>query len=140
MSAKLTFVDAAFLVALAVETDQWHDAAVAWYQKAEAQDYSLVTSWAVLLEVGNSLAKRQFRSAGSKLIKSILQDPAFAVLPLSEAHLRSGLEFFSKRQDKDWSLTDCLSFLTMIEEGISEALTTDIHFEQAGFRALLREK
>jgi len=41
------------------------------------------------------------------------------------------------RNDKDWSLTDCISFIVMEEHGITEALTGDRHFEQAGFRALL---
>jgi predicted nucleic acid-binding protein len=140
MTPTRTFVDSAFFVALAVETDQWHDAAVAWVEQTENGDSSLVTTWAVLLEVGNCLARRQFRSAGSKLIMSILQDPAFTVLPLSESFLRKGLELFSNRHDKEWSLTDCLSFLVMSDKGITGALTSDLHFKQAGFRALLREE
>ena len=140
MTAQRTFVDAAFLVALSVESDQWHGAAVAWHKKIERQDCALVTTWAVLLEVGNSLGKRPLRRAGSGLIASILRDPAFTVLPLGEAFLKKGLELFSQREDKEWSLTDCLSFLAMSEQGIHDALTTDVHFEQAGFRALLREK
>jgi hypothetical protein len=43
-----------------------------------------------------------------------------------------------ERSDKDWSLTDCISFAVMEDEGIHEALTGDQHFEQAGFRALLK--
>jgi uncharacterized protein len=45
---------------------------------------------------------------------------------------------FRQRPDKEWSLTDCISFAAMREENLTEALTGDRHFEQAGFRALLK--
>jgi len=48
------------------------------------------------------------------------------------------VDLFAQRQDKDWSLTDCLSFVVMQDEGITQALTGDKHFEQAGFTALLK--
>jgi hypothetical protein len=47
------------------------------------------------------------------------------------------MELCTSRRDKDWSLTDCISFVVMNAEGIGEALTADHHFEQAGFEALL---
>lgn len=49
----------------------------------------------------------------------------------------AGFELFASRADKDWSLVDCISFALMKKREISEALTGDRHFEQAGFRALL---
>ena len=49
------------------------------------------------------------------------------------------IEYIEQRKDKDWSLTDCLSFAVMHARDLSEALTGDHHFQQAGFRALLRE-
>jgi len=51
---------------------------------------------------------------------------------------RRGIDLYSRRPDKDWSLTDCISFVVMADRGISEALTGDHHFEQAGFVALLK--
>ena len=139
MTPKRVFVDAAFLIALAVESDQWHRVAIAWQRKAEHGRFALLTTWAVLLEVGNSLAKLQFREAGAQLIESVLADPSFTVLPLSEPFLRGGFDLFSRRDDKEWGLTDCLSFVAMDQHGIREALTSDEHFQQAGYRALLRE-
>jgi uncharacterized protein len=47
--------------------------------------------------------------------------------------------FFSTRPDKEWSLTDCISFVVMNERGIGDALTNDHHFEQAGFQILLKD-
>jgi predicted nucleic acid-binding protein len=45
---------------------------------------------------------------------------------------------YRERPDKEWALTDCVSFIVMEDRGISEALTTDEHFHQAGFQALMR--
>jgi predicted nucleic acid-binding protein len=45
--------------------------------------------------------------------------------------------FYESRPDKAWSLTDCISFVVMNQHGLTEALTGDHHFEQAGFTALL---
>jgi len=52
--------------------------------------------------------------------------------------MNEGLALFDSRRDKAWSLTDCISFVIMWRDGLDEALTSDHHFEQAGFRALLR--
>jgi uncharacterized protein len=52
--------------------------------------------------------------------------------------LNRGLVRMSTRPDKDWSLTDCISFVVMEDEGIKEVLMADRHFEQAGFIALLK--
>jgi predicted nucleic acid-binding protein len=59
------------------------------------------------------------------------------VVPLDSRLLQRGLDLFAKRADKDWSVTDCASFVVMQDEGIAEALTGDSHFTQAGFKVLL---
>ena len=60
-------------------------------------------------------------------------------MPLSEDLYQKGMTMFVKRADKDWGLIDCISFVVMQEHEITEALTTDTHFQKAGFRALMRE-
>ena len=69
-------------------------------------------------------------------IDALWDDPTITVIPLSRALLRRALELYAARKDKDWGLTDCVSFVVMREGGIHEALTGDAHFEQAGFRIL----
>lgn len=64
--------------------------------------------------------------------------PRFKIVPLDSQLLELGLQRMGARSDKDWSLTDCISFVVMEREGIAEALTGDHHFEQAGFVALLK--
>jgi hypothetical protein len=51
--------------------------------------------------------------------------------------VRGPSTLFTSRADKDWSLTDCLSFIVMGRRNIRQALTADNHFEQAGFHAVL---
>jgi predicted nucleic acid-binding protein len=98
----------------------------------------VLTTRAVLLEIGNSLAKRWYRASAATLLRLFEADPRIEIVPLSEDLYRRGLEMFAQRRDKDWGLVDCLSFVTMQDYRIFDSLTTDEHFEQAGFRALLR--
>jgi predicted nucleic acid-binding protein len=59
------------------------------------------------------------------------------VVPLTEDLFAEGLALFLSRPDKEWSLTDCISFMVMEKRGIRQAFTADKHFAQAGFEALL---
>ena len=59
------------------------------------------------------------------------------VIPVSSDLLMRAKALFASRPDKAWSLTDCTSFIIMQEHRLTEALTTDHHFTQAGFHALL---
>jgi predicted nucleic acid-binding protein len=53
--------------------------------------------------------------------------------------VQEDIELYAARDDKDWGMTDCSSFIVMRRRGIADALTPDIHFQQAGFRSLLVE-
>jgi hypothetical protein len=59
------------------------------------------------------------------------------VVNADRALFEAGLDLYDKRPDKDWSLTDCISFLVMQRDQIDQALTADRHFRQAGFSTLL---
>ena len=67
------------------------------------------------------------------------RDPSFEVVGYVPAVYQAGFEVFAARADKAWSLTDCISFGVMTAHGLSEALTADHHFEQAGFRAVFKK-
>jgi predicted nucleic acid-binding protein len=60
------------------------------------------------------------------------------IFPATEQLLQEGIDFYAQRPDKEWSLTDCISFVVMTREQITDALTGDRHFEQAGFNAVLK--
>jgi len=96
----------------------------------------VTTAW-VLTEAADALAAAAQRGAFLALLKSLRADPTLTILPPTQDLFDRGLDLYARRLDKDWSLTDCISFFVMEERGIADALTGDHHFEQAGFRALL---
>jgi len=133
------FLDTAYAIALSSTNDHFHQRAVFLADQLEAAGTRLVTTQAVLLEIGNALAKRRYRSAAIQLLDTLERDPKVEIISLSVELYTRALQMYSERPDKEWGLTDCVSFIVMQDRGISEALTTDEHFQQAGLRALLRE-
>ena len=101
-------------------------------------DGLVVTSAWVLTELANYLAGTGNRNAFVRLLRELRKDAQVVIVPPGEEFFERGIELYAARADKRWSLTDCISFLIMEERGITDALTTDHHFEQAGFRALLK--
>ena len=133
------FLDTAYAIALSVESDTHHERAVEISEELESKNIPLVTTRAVLLEIGNALSKRRYRQAAVELLDALEQDPQVKIESLSEELYQQAFALFSSRPDKEWGIVDCISFVVMDERGIIEALTTDEHFEQAGFRPLLRD-
>jgi predicted nucleic acid-binding protein len=69
--------------------------------------------------------------------RELRHDPKVMILPSDNQLFQKGVHLYASRPDKEWSLTDCISFVVMTQQRLTEALTGDRHFEQAGFRALL---
>jgi predicted nucleic acid-binding protein len=128
------FADTFYFLALVNRRDKAHRRCVAFSQ---ASDRPVVTTTWVLLELGDALRRGRDRAAFSALVADIANDPDTGVIPADQALFERALELFAARPDKEWSLTDCTSFVVMQEQGLTEALTTDHHFNQAGFTALL---
>ena len=133
------FLDAAYAIALSVPKDSYHKRAVLLADELEASKTRLVTTRAVMLEIGNALSKQRYRHAAVELLQSIEADPTVTVVPLSEDLYAQAFRLYRERPDKEWGLTDCMSFIAMQDRKVTEALTTDEHFQQAGFIALLLE-
>jgi len=133
------FLDTAYAIALSSPKDEYYEKANQLADQLEADATKLVTTRAVVLELGNALAKQRHREAAVALLESLAQDPNVEIIPITEELYGRGFELYRHRPDKEWGITDCISFVVMQERGLTEALTTDEDFEQAGFRALLRE-
>jgi predicted nucleic acid-binding protein len=132
---NITFVDTSFLLALLLKRDAYHERAWAWQQATVGE---VVTTEYVLIEFVDALSGERVRPLAANAVSELRTTRETRVIPATTALLDQGLDFFAAHRDKRWSLTDCLSFLIMRREGITDALTSDHHFEQAGFRALLR--
>ena len=133
------FLDTAYVNALVNTRDQWHDAAVQWQRKLSAEKRRLVTTEFVLVEIADGLAAVRFRGQAVQVIATLQASSLVEIIPASSQLFTAALELYRSRGDKDWGLTDCASFVVISERGLSEALTTDDHFRQAGLRALLLE-
>ena len=101
------------------------------------RDRLVTTAW-VLVELGNFMRKPHQRPEFLGLLQDLAADPGVTVLPPDLRLYDAGLRLYTDRPDKEWSFTDCISFVAMRERRVAEALTADHHFEQAGFVALLR--
>lgn len=132
------FRDTAYAIALASRPDAYHQQAVELADIIQQRSARLVTTQAILLEIGNSLSKLRHRNAAVSLLDALENDPQVELVLLTESLYKQGLDLFRERPDKEWSLTDCISLLVMQEQRLTKALTTDQHFIQAGFRILLR--
>jgi predicted nucleic acid-binding protein len=130
------FADAWFYLALLDTSDQFHRKAAAWLRSF---DGSIVTTRWVLVEVANSFSPQPFRRHFSALLAGLEADASVKIVGESDRLFQQGRILYDQRPDKEWSLTDCISFVVMEEEGLREALTGDRHFAQAGFVAVFAE-
>jgi len=129
------FVDSFYLLALFNPHDAAHAKAMEWAQVPNR--WFFTTDW-VLTEVADALSRSTSRIACAKFLDEFRQSLRVEVSRASPELFESGWKLYIARPDKDWSLTDCISFVVMQERGLTEALTGDHHFEQAGFQALLK--
>ena len=127
------FADTFFYLALLDERDPSHAQALAESKVKR----TLLTTEFILLELGNACARAEDHADYLAVLAGVRASPRTRIISLDSRLLQRGLELFAARPDKNWSLTDCISFVVMQDEGLSEALTGDGHFEQAGFKALL---
>ena len=97
----------------------------------------VTTTW-VLTEVANPFAASTARDRIAGFVAALEGDVNTKIVPAAQALFHRGLERYAARSDKSWTLTDCISFIVMEDEGITDALTGDQHFVQAGFEVLLK--
>lgn len=131
------FLDTSYAIALSANTDQNHLKALKLADELDAAHVPLVTTRAILLEIGNALAKLRYRDAAVRLLIALESDPNIEIVPASDDLFRRAFEMYCSRSDKEWGLIDCMSFVIMNDYEVRDALTADNHFRQAGFNVLL---
>ncbi|MDZ7375063.1 MAG: PIN domain-containing protein [candidate division KSB1 bacterium] len=134
------FVDSAGWIALLNADDELHQKTDAIYKEQLLAGTMFITSTAVLNEVANSLCKPMYRDAVIEFYKRLQNSLRIKTVFVDKSLWSQGWKLFEDRPDKSWSLTDCISMEIMSKYKLRDVLTNDIHFSQAGYNALLREK
>jgi predicted nucleic acid-binding protein len=129
------FADTFYFLALLNAKDAKHEEA---WEISRQRRQRLVTTGFVLIELADGLSRSARRHVFSVLLDELRNESENILVPATQELFEEGAELYNARPDKQWTLTDCISFVVMKQQGISEALTGDHHFEQAGFVALLK--
>lgn len=132
-----TFVDTSGFYAFLVQDDPAHATTAAFVAEAERGKRSLTTTDYVLDETATLLSARGLRAQAGQFLESILDSEAIQVQWCNAAWFAAAKTLFQTHKDKAWSFTDCLSFAVMNELKITNALTKDRDFKQAGLIVLL---
>ena len=132
---KKVFADTAYFLALLNRDDALHGEAL---RVTDQGGFTMVTTAWVMTELADAYSSACHREGFLRFYRFLKGDPRTELIEASAEQFDKGIELYSRRLDKDWSLTDCISFVVMKDRGIQDALTGDHHFEQAGFVALLR--
>lgn len=132
---RTVFADTFYYIALLFPNDVAHQQATAF--TASLKGRMVTTAW-VLTELANAMSAPRNRIKLLAFLDHLRNDSAITIVPATQELFDEGMELYRNRPDKEWSLTDCISFVVMGRDGLTEALTGDHHFEQAGFTALLK--
>ena len=131
---RTVFADTFYFLALLDIREATHTKAAQFSRNPNLR--VITTEW-VLAEFGNAYCDPRDRPDFVSLVRALLVHPRVKVIPATSELFLRGFAFFAQRPDKEWSLVDCISFIAMGDEQITEALTGDHHFRQAGFSTLL---
>jgi predicted nucleic acid-binding protein len=134
------FIDTSGWANLIDISQPFHTLSANIYQNTRSQKHKIITTSYIITELVALLASplRIPRPKAIAFIQSLKTSPYLEVIYISQEIDTKAWELLMQRQDKEWSLVDCSSFIIMQERKISESLTSDHHFEQAGFIRLLK--
>jgi len=135
MTPDRLFLDASYVITRLNAKDQYHQKANSLRNRVR-NAAEVWTTEAVLIEIGNGLSAN-YRVEAANFIRLCYRTPNMRVVNVTTDLLADAVDLYHSRRDKTWGLTDCISFVVMNSNRISDALTADKHFAQAGFNALL---
>lgn len=132
------FVDTVAWLALANKRDKWHSKAKEIRQELINKNCIFWVSEYIIVEIANAFSKIDSRQSGVNLVESILKSSEMKLVWINQDLFDESWNLYKDRVDKEWSLTDCTSIAIMSGNRIGTAFTNDHHFEQAGFKILLK--
>ncbi|MEN6575094.1 MAG: PIN domain-containing protein [Phycisphaerales bacterium] len=135
---KQAFVDSLYWIAVVRPNDPWSDAAK--HARQALGEAILTTTDEVLIEVLAALSCHgpALRRTAVRMVRAILNDPNIRVIQQTRDGFLKGVARYESREDKEYSLTDCISMNVMQLHSLTEVLTNDHHFEQEGFAVLIK--
>jgi predicted nucleic acid-binding protein len=139
MAAREVFVDTSCLYALLDKTEASSPVAMRVVGRLARMGTKLVVSDYVLTETVNLANARSGHFLASRVIDLIEQSKAIRLEWIGEPRFERAKTYFRKHHDHDFSFTDCTSFVLMTELRITQALTMDRHFVEAGFNIVPME-
>lgn len=135
---KVVFADSVYWIAIVKPNDSWAEDAKR--ARKSVGESLLVTTDEVLAEFLNALSKGgpMLRRQAVKMVETILENPNVTTVPQTRDGFLDGLKLYEGREDKQYSLADCVSMNVMKSRSLTQALTNDHHYEQEGFDVLMQ--
>jgi predicted nucleic acid-binding protein len=138
MSRERLFLDTAFIQALLNPRDDYHQQARQLFPRIRVASEVWITE-AILVEVGNALSALN-RNGAVQFIQGCYSTDNIKVVNVDTTLLMQAIALYQARADKSWGLTDCISFIVMRQQNLTDSVTSDRHFLQAGFRILMTKE
>lgn len=135
---KPVFLDTSGLIAVLNADDQWNAQADAAWRSLIASNAPMLTTSLVLIELGDGLARIHHRQLAIELRDRLQASTRVEIIQITAEDEVRAWELFRDRSDKEWGMTDCVSFIVMQDREVTEAFSADRHFEQAGFHTLVK--
>ncbi len=135
MSDERLFLDTVFIQALLNKRDQYHPQAKEFLPRVRDAAAVWVTE-TVLVEVGNALGAVN-RLGTVQFIQQCYSTANLRVVAVDTPLLTRALQLYSQRPDKTWGLTDCISFVVMWEQGLTDAVSADVHLCPSGISRIV---
>ena len=128
------FLDTSYVIALEIVNEDNHQVVLQHWQTLAISQPSLVTSTYIFDEIVTFFNSRNLHYKAVEIGNRLIESPEIELIEIEQKLFNQGWLYFQKYADKSYSLTDCLSFIIMQENNITQALTLDHHFVQAGFK------
>ena len=131
------FIDSAGFFASLDATENNHQRARFFMSELEQKRHSAFTTDHVVSETYTLLKARSRGHLVRNFYEGLKNSRSVKIVWTDKHRFEAATAMLLRQTDKNYSFVDCLSFVVMKENKLTDALTTDEHFNQAGFKPLL---